>query len=109
MVSSHQQRPKFIRLDPIQNLKFFYGSYPPFCYKGDLKKSKKEPAAALPAFATGQIWQMEKSRVQIGMIGKTLVHYKHFRAGNVRSPVTLTGRVALEKFLIENSAVLVES
>ncbi len=52
---------------------------------------------------------MEKSRVQIGMIGKTLVHYKHFRAGNVRSPVTLTGRAALEKFLIENSAVLVES
>lgn len=51
---------------------------------------------------------MEKSRLQIGTIGKTLVHYKHYRGTTVRSPVSLTGRAALEKYLIENNAVLVE-
>jgi len=72
-------------------------------------KSKQKSRAPLPPFATGQIWQLENSRLQIGTIGKTLVHYKHFRGTTVRSPVSLTGKATLEKFLIENDAVLVES
>jgi len=74
----------------------------------NLKKLKSVSRPELPPFATGQIWQMEKSRLQIGTIGKTLVHYKHYRGTTVRSPVSLTGRAALEKYLIENNAVLVQ-
>jgi hypothetical protein len=73
-----------------------------------LKNIKSNRRPPLPPFATGQVWQMEKSRLQIGTIGKTLVHYKHYRGTTVRSPVSLTGRAALEKYLIENNAVLVE-
>jgi len=74
-----------------------------------LKTLKQKSRTSLPPFATGQVWQLENSRLQIGTIGKTLVHYKHFRGTTVRSPVSLTGKATLEKFLIENDAVLIES
>jgi hypothetical protein len=73
-----------------------------------LKNLKQDSRPALAPFVTGQVWQMQNSRLQIGMIGKTLVHYKHFRGNTARSPVSLTGRAALEKFLRENDAVLVK-
>ena len=52
---------------------------------------------------------MEDSNVRIGLIGKTLVHYKHFKGTTLRAPVSLTPKRALEKFLIEKKAVLVQS
>ena len=73
-----------------------------------MKNIKQETRPPLTPFATGQIWQMQNSRLQIGTIGKTLVHYKHFRGTTARSPVSLTGRSSLEKFLIENNAVLLD-
>ena len=51
---------------------------------------------------------MEDSNVRIGLIGKTLVHYKHFKGTTLRAPVSLTAKRALEKFLIEKKAVLVQ-
>lgn len=50
---------------------------------------------------------MEKSKVQIGLIGKTLVHYRHYKDGHQRVPIQLSSKVALEKYLIENGAVLI--
>ena len=70
---------------------------------------KRKSRLPLPAFETGQIWQMEDSNVRIGLIGKTLVHYKHFKGTTLRAPVSLTPKRALEKFLIERKAVLVQS
>ena len=71
---------------------------------------KTEPKApAMAAFQTGQVWQMENSDVHIGLIGKTLVHYKHFKGGVQRSPVSLAGKIVLEKYLLDNKAVLVKS
>lgn len=57
---------------------------------------------------SGQIWQMEDSHLEIGLIGKTLVHYKHYRGVMKRSPVSLLNKDALERFLQENRAVLVQ-
>ena len=51
---------------------------------------------------------MEKSDLHIGLIGKTLVHYKHYKGGTPASVVSLANKVGLEKYLIENAAVLVE-
>jgi hypothetical protein len=79
--------------------------------KKAVKVAKKTEARASKQgleFATGQIWQMENSDVHIGLIGKTLVHYKHFKGGVQRSPVSLAGKVVLEKYLIDNKAVLVK-
>jgi hypothetical protein len=74
-----------------------------------LKTSKKKSPVALAPFETGQVWQMEKSNLRIGLIGKTLVHYKHYKEAALRAPVSLAGKVALEKYLIENKAVLVQT
>ena len=51
---------------------------------------------------------MEDSNVRIGLIGKTLVHYKHFRTAAPRAPVSLTTIGVLEKFLFDKKAVLVK-
>ena len=74
-----------------------------------MKNSKPKNRVPLPELQTGQIWQMENSDVHIRLIGKTLVHYKHYKKGIQRSPVSLTGKVVLEKYLKEHEAVLVQS
>ncbi len=56
----------------------------------------------------GQVWKLEDSNVQIGLVGKLLVHYKHFKGKKpVRVPTSLTGIRKLEHFLLENKAILV--
>lgn len=70
---------------------------------------KQKSRLPLPPFETGQVWQMEDSNVRIGLIGKTLVHYKHFRTAAPRAPVSLTTIGVLEKFLFDKKAVLVKT
>ena len=70
-----------------------------------MKRKRRTP---LPPFETGQLWQMEDSNVRIGLIGKTLVHYKHFRPSTPRAPVSLASKGVLEKFLVERKAILIE-
>ncbi len=62
----------------------------------------------LKPFKFGQVWELQDSSVHIGLVGKLLVHYKHFRTKRPRVPTTLTSKVALEKFLRENRATLVK-
>ena len=73
-----------------------------------MKTIKRKPRIPLPAFETGQVWQMVNSNVHIGLIGKTLVHYKHYRGDIPRAPISLAGKSVLEKYLSENDAVLVQ-
>ena len=70
---------------------------------------KQKSRLSIPPFETGQVWQMEDSNVRIGLIGKTLVHYKHFRTAAPRAPVSLTTIGVLEKFLFDKKAVLVKA
>jgi hypothetical protein len=72
--------------------------------KSKLSKSR----VLLQPFESGQIWQMEGSRLEISLIGKTLVHYKHYKGEMKRSPVSLLNKDALERFLQDNQAVLVQ-
>ena len=51
---------------------------------------------------------MAGSQVHIRQVGKTLVHYKQFQGKTVRAPVSLTNKAALEKYLIEQKASLVQ-
>ena len=57
--------------------------------------------------ATGQVWRMAKANLQVGMIGKLLVHYKLGKPNAVRVPNSCSGKAAVEKFLKTNKAVLV--
>ena len=62
----------------------------------------------LEPFQSGQVWQLAGSSVQIGIVGKFLVHYRHYKPKQVRVPTSLTSKVQLAKFLRENRAALVE-
>jgi len=58
-------------------------------------------------FKLGQVWELEDSSVQIGLVGKILVHYKHFRGKKpIRVPTSLAGIEQLQKYLRQNKAVL---
>lgn len=59
-------------------------------------------------FQSGQIWRMGDSNLQIDLVGKTLIHYKHYKGQTKRAPVSLAGKAVLEKFLKKNKAVLVQ-
>jgi hypothetical protein len=74
-----------------------------------MKNTRRKGRAALQPFQTGQVWQMEDSHLQIGLIGKTLVHYKHYKGQMKRSPVSLLNKDSLQKFLQDNRAKLVDA
>jgi hypothetical protein len=74
-----------------------------------MKKKAQKKSVAFQPFQDGQIWQMGESSVQIGHVGKTLVHYKHFSAQTKRPPIRLSNKLELEKFLQQNDAVLLRA
>ena len=73
-----------------------------------MKNKLRKNRVLLQPFESGQIWQMEGSQLEIGLIGKTLVHYKHYKGEMKRSPVSLLNKDALERFLQDMQAVLVK-
>ena len=73
-----------------------------------MKNKLRKNRILLQPFQSGQVWQMGDSSLEIGLIGKTLVHYKHYRGQMKRSPVSLLNKNALERYLQEKQAVLVQ-
>jgi len=57
-------------------------------------------------FETGQIWRMGEDRLQIQLVGKLLVHYRHYRGIAKRPPSTFSAKGDLQKFLAEKKAIL---
>ena len=73
-----------------------------------LQKSRvSRSRAAQPPFQSGQVWELADSSLHIGLVGKTLVHYKHYKGKTKRAPISLAGIKVLEKFLKANKATLV--
>ena len=62
----------------------------------------------LKPFQSGQLWELADSSVRIGLVGRFLVHYRHYRTKQPRVPTSLTSKVELEKFLRKNRATLVQ-
>ncbi len=50
---------------------------------------------------------MTDSNIEITLVGRTLVHYKHLKPGVKRAPTLLLNKTALEEFLRKTKAVLV--
>jgi len=68
----------------------------------------KKSRSPLKPLQLGQVWELEDSNLQIGLVGKRLVHYKQFKGNNrVRVAASLAGIGALQKYLRQNKAVLV--
>ena len=68
----------------------------------------EKPLATPKPFQTGQVWELPDSNVQIRLVGKLLVHYKHYKTKQPRVQTSLTSKVKLEKFLRDNRAILVQ-
>ena len=70
-----------------------------------MKQSNRSP---LKSLENGQVWQMDDTNLQIELVGKRLVHYRHYRGQLKRVPISLSGIDKLEKFLDEKKAVLLK-
>jgi hypothetical protein len=55
----------------------------------------------------GQIWRMAEANLQVGTVGKLLVHYKLGKPNAVRVANSCNGIKTIEKYLKANKAVLV--
>ena len=66
----------------------------------------RKTRAIIPPFQSGQVWQMGDVNLEIGLVGKRLVHYKHYKAQAKRPPTLLSGKATLERFLQKQRAIL---
>jgi hypothetical protein len=71
-----------------------------------MKNITTQSQSSDPLLTQGQIWALTDSNLQIGMVGKTLVHYKHFKGQAKRANNSLTSIRVLKKYLEDNKAVL---
>ncbi len=74
-----------------------------------MTKTKSTPKSRLKPLAAGQVWRMAESRLQVGMVGKFLVHYKLAKPDAVRIPNSVSGIATVEEFLKKNKAVLMRA
>jgi hypothetical protein len=72
-----------------------------------MRKIKPTRRTRSQPLATGQVWRMAEANLQVGMIGKLLVHYKLGKPNAVRVPNSCSGIKTIEKYLKVNKAVLV--
>jgi len=59
-----------------------------------------------PPLAAGQLWRMAEGDLQVGMVGKLLVHYKLGKPNAVRVPNSCNVIKTIEAYLKANKAVL---
>lgn len=69
---------------------------------------KKKSRVPQPRLQSGQVWELKDSNLQIDLVGKMLVHYKHYKGKVKRAPISITGIKVLEEYLKENKAILVQ-
>lgn len=75
--------------------------------KSPRRAAKPAARTRLEPLAEGQVWKMAELNLQVGLVGKLLVHYKLAAPNAVRIANSVSGRATVEKFLKKNKAVLV--
>jgi hypothetical protein len=73
-----------------------------------ISKSKAPARKRLQPLETGQVWRMAELNLQVGLVGKLLVHYKLAKPDAVRTQTSVSGKRVVEKFLKKNKAVLIQ-
>ena len=74
-----------------------------------MKKIKSPRRAVLQPLEDGQLWRMPEFNLQVGLVGKVLVHYKLAKPKAVRVANSVSSKVNVEKYLKKNKAVLVKA
>jgi len=72
-----------------------------------MPKIKSANPAGQPLLEEGQVWRMADADLQVGMVGKLLVHYKLGKRDAVRVSNSCNGIKTIEKYLKANNAALV--
>lgn len=72
-----------------------------------IKKKGVRRSPPQPPLATGQVWRMEGANLEIGMVGRLLVHYKLGKPNAVRVANSCSAIKTIEKYLKTNKAKLV--
>jgi hypothetical protein len=72
---------------------------------GKIKAARRR----LKPLETGQVWHVAGLKLQVGMVGPLLVHYKLAKPDAVRMPNLINGKATIEKYLKKNKAVLVRA
>jgi hypothetical protein len=68
-----------------------------------IKSPRRLPKQPL---ASGQVWRMAGANLQVGMVGKLLVHYTLGKPDAIRTANSCSGIKTIEKYLKANKAVL---
>ena len=71
-----------------------------------MTKNKPSRRVRQQPLEAGQLWRMAEANLQVGMVGKLLVHYKLGRPDAVRVANSCNGIKTIEKYLKTNKAVL---
>ena len=74
-----------------------------------MKKTKPARRTPMPPLEEGQLWRMPEINLQVGLVGKLLVHYKLAKPNAVRIPNSVGGKTTIAKYLKKNKAVLVRA
>jgi len=74
-----------------------------------MRKSKSGPRFRPQPLEAGQIWHMPEAQLQVGMVGKLLVHYKLGKPNAVRVANSCSGIATIKKYLKDHKAVLAEA
>jgi hypothetical protein len=74
-----------------------------------MSKTKPTRRTNLQPLETGQVWRMAEANLQVGLVGKWLVHYKLAKPDAVRVPNSCSRRTVVEQYLKKNKAALVKS
>ena len=72
-----------------------------------MKKTKTKRRARWQPLEEGQVWRMAEANLQVGMVGKLLVHYKLGKPNAIRVSNSINSIATIEKYLKANKAVLV--
>jgi hypothetical protein len=72
-----------------------------------MRNIKPSRRVRLQPLEAGQLWRMAEANLQVGMVGKLLVHYKLGKPNAVRVANSCNGIKTIEKYLKANKAVLV--
>jgi hypothetical protein len=71
-----------------------------------MSKNTSPRVVRQPLLAAGQLWRMADGDLQVGMVGKLLVHYKLGKPNAVRVSNSINPIKTIEKYLKAKKAVL---
>jgi hypothetical protein len=72
-----------------------------------MKRAEVAAPGTFAPFQKGQIWRLGDINLAVTSVGKTLVHYKRYKAQARGAKVELSSKADLQKHLLANHAVLV--